>query len=347
VAIPPNYGIHDMFVRDGIVFVSAWNTGVIIYDIGGEGSGTPANPVELSRFVPTGGNVSGRIHNAWWFHNPNTGERRYLFLGQEGPGIVGAEASGDIFVLDVTDLSAPVQVARYTLAGAGAHNFWMDEEAEILYAAYYNGGVVAIDVSGTLPEDLSTREISRVRPAGEGTYVWGVHLHRGSIYATDMVHGFYQLRLEDGELEVVGGGDNVTERYSSDLWLHGDHAWTGTWGRRGQVDGNVVKIWSLDADGAPVLADSVLIANIRTVSDVKVTDDGSLLLVSTEVGAGGGVYVYDLEDPLAPRFLWRALVSTGVHTVAYGEVDGRLYLFGAKNPGSPALLIWDVTDLLP
>jgi len=31
-------------------------------------------------------------------------------------------------------------------------------------------------------------------------------------------------------LSVAGGGNNVADRYSSDLWVHGDYAYTGTWG---------------------------------------------------------------------------------------------------------------------
>lgn len=346
VPIPPNYGIHDMVVRDGIVVVSAWNSGVILYDIGGGAAGgTPAIPVELATYLPDGGTISGRIHNAWWFHNPNTGERRYLFLGQEGPGEVGSRSSGDIFVLDVSDLEAPVQVSHYTLPEAGAHNFWMDEEAEILYAAFYTGGVVAFDVSGTLPADLAEREIDRVLPGEDASYVWGVHLHRGSLYATDMERGFYQLRLQDGSLEVLSGGDNVNERFSSDLWLHGDHAYTGTWGQRAQP-GDVLKIWALEPDGAPVLADSLGFSGIMTVSDVEVSADGRLLLVSTEGGAGAGVQLYALEDPLRPRLLWFEGIDTGVHTITFGAVGGRSYVFGAKNPFSPALLIWEITELL-
>ena len=33
-ADPADYGIHDTYVRDGLAFVFAWNTGVIIYDVG-------------------------------------------------------------------------------------------------------------------------------------------------------------------------------------------------------------------------------------------------------------------------------------------------------------------------
>ena len=46
--VPAFYGVHDTFIRDGIAFVCAWNTGVIIYDVGnGMKGGTPAAPIEI------------------------------------------------------------------------------------------------------------------------------------------------------------------------------------------------------------------------------------------------------------------------------------------------------------
>ncbi|HQR16940.1 MAG TPA: hypothetical protein PK948_01145 [Gemmatimonadales bacterium] len=192
VPVPANYGHHDTFVRDGLAFVCAWNTGVRIYDVGnGVAGGTPQSPQLVSTIATAG----GEVHNAWWFHNPVTNEKRYLFVGQEGPGIVGASSSGDIHVVDVSNLASPVEVASYHLDGAGTHNFWMDEPRQILYAAYYNAGVVALDVSGTLAGDLADREISRIAPGGNGnTFTWGVMLHNGSVYASDMLSGLWQLR---------------------------------------------------------------------------------------------------------------------------------------------------------
>jgi hypothetical protein len=191
--IPPNYGIHDTFVRDGICFAFAWNEGVYVYDVGnGTAGGTPANPVKVGSVVTQG----GEAHNGWWFHNPTNGEKKYLFVGQEGPGTIGSSSTGDIHVVDVSDLTTPVEVASYSLPGAGTHNFWLDEPNQRLYAAYYNGGVVALDVSGTLTGDLSSREIARVRPGGNGgTYTWGVMLWNGSLYAIDMLSGLWQLRV--------------------------------------------------------------------------------------------------------------------------------------------------------
>jgi hypothetical protein len=200
VPIPADYGIHDTFVRDGLAFVFAWNTGVIIYDVGnGMRGGSPGSPVEVSRLVTSANGVPGgpAVHNGWWFHNPVTSERRYLFIGQEGPAVIGSQASGDIHVVDVSDLANPQEVAFFHLAGAGTHNFWMDEPNQILYAAYYNAGVVAIDVSGVLQGDLADRLISRIQPGGSGdTFTWGVQLAGGSIYASDMLSGFWQLKLE-------------------------------------------------------------------------------------------------------------------------------------------------------
>jgi hypothetical protein len=102
--------------------------------------------------------------------------------------------------VDVADLTQPREVAVFHLDGAGTHNFWMDESRQILYAAYYNAGVVALDVSGTLSGDLSSRLIAQVQPGGPGnTYTWGVQLAGGSLYASDMLSGLWQMTTLSGE----------------------------------------------------------------------------------------------------------------------------------------------------
>jgi hypothetical protein len=197
--IQPHYGIHDTYVRDGLAFVFAWDEGVIIYDVGnGIRGGTPDAPVQVSRIVTAATSRSTpAVHNGWWFHNQVTGERRYLFVGQEGPGVVGSQSSGDIHVVDVSDLANPREVAFFHLNGAGTHNFWVDETRQVLYAAYYNAGVVAIDVSGTLSGDLSSRLLSQIRPGGSrNTFTWGVQLANGWLYAIDMLTGLWQLRTQ-------------------------------------------------------------------------------------------------------------------------------------------------------
>ena len=87
-------------------------------------------------------------------------------------------------------------------------------------------------------------------------------------------------------LNITGGGHNVTERFTSDLWVHGEYAYTGTWGgfEREGNPGNALKIWRLDAGGAPALVDSLILPGVGTVSDVEVSADGSVLMLSTERG---------------------------------------------------------------
>jgi hypothetical protein len=199
VPVPADYGIHDTYIRDGLAFVFAWNTGVIIYDVGnGIKGGGPSSPVEVSRLVTSSaGAATPSVHNGWWFHNPVRGENRYLFVGQEGNGVIGSSSSGNIHVVDISDLNNPHEVAFFHLDGAGTHNFWMDEERQILYAAYYNAGVIALDVSGTLSGDLSGRLLSQLKPGGNGnTFTWGVQLANGFLYASDMLSGLWQLKTE-------------------------------------------------------------------------------------------------------------------------------------------------------
>jgi hypothetical protein len=202
--------VHDTFVRDGLLFLALWDDGLAIWDIGGGGAGgTVAAPVELGR-VRT---VNGEVHNVWWLKDPVTGINRYAFVGEEGPGQVGASSSGDVHVVDISVVSAPREVARYTVAGAGTHNFSVDEQRGILYAAYYNGGVRALDVrgdlgtcadaqrstppNGTVPLCDLTRMGRELRvdliDGANPVFVWGVQYLDGAVYASDMLNGLWKL----------------------------------------------------------------------------------------------------------------------------------------------------------
>lgn len=106
-----------------------------------------------------------------------------------------------------------------------------------------------------------------------------------------------------------------------------------------------MKIWQLDAGGAPVLQDSVITANINTVSDVEVSEDGSLLMFGAEGGVNSGFHFYSLADPAHPVFLTKYLVGSGIHTASFATIGGRRFVFGAKDPVSPQLIVLDVTGL--
>ncbi len=202
-ALPIGYPfVHDVFVRDGLLFAAEWSRGLAIYDIGAS-SGSPADPRFVSRVFTAG----GQVHNVWWFHDPQTGDKRYAFVGEEGPGVIGSSSQGDIHVVDLSDLSRPREVAYYRVNGAGTHNFSMDESRGVLYAAYYNAGVMAIDARGNLGDCDDSRRHSDGRcmlhleperllakqSTATPVYVWGVHWVDNSVYATDMLSGLYRF----------------------------------------------------------------------------------------------------------------------------------------------------------
>ena len=118
--------------------------------------------------------LGGEVHNIWWYHDA-TGGKKYAFVGEEGPGSIGSSSRGDIHVVDVSDLTKPREVALYHVDGAGTHNFSVDEVNGVLYAAYYNGGVRAIDVRGDLGSCPASQQSFRrvfgphpVRPQSNG-----------------------------------------------------------------------------------------------------------------------------------------------------------------------------------
>src|SRR5512143_3200195 len=123
--------VHDTFVRDGLLFVALWDDGMEIWDIGGCGNG--ASP-EAPRVLGGVRTINGEVHNIWWYHDQN-GSKRFAFVGEEGPGSIGSSSRGDIHVVDISDPTAPKEVAFYRVPGAGTHNCSVDETNGVLYAA--------------------------------------------------------------------------------------------------------------------------------------------------------------------------------------------------------------------
>jgi hypothetical protein len=134
-------------------------------------------------------------------------------------------------------------------------------------------------------------------------------------------------------LTVLGRGV-VPERYTAEIWVQGNVAYTTTWGNRG-APGNAVKIWDVSGN-APTLVDSLIVPNASTLGDIQASDDGQLLVVATEF-LPGSIMIYSLANPLKPQLVSRytsPLTDPGVHTAQVERVNGILYAFLCVDPRS-------------
>ncbi len=199
----PSKSLHDVIVQDGYAYLSYWDDGVVMLDVGaGTHGGTPTAPQFVSRYKYAAGNT----HTAW-----RAG--RYLFVGDEiFPGDWNAdapiEARGYVHVLDMADPENPVEVARYEVPEAGAHNIWV--EGDRLYVGYYQAGLRVVDISGELRGDLyrQGRELAVFKTIDSESTVpnwgmtWGAQIHKGNIFTSDLNSGLWIVKLVEAQRTI-------------------------------------------------------------------------------------------------------------------------------------------------
>ena len=209
--------LHDVDVQDGLAYLSYWNDGLVILDVGnGVKGGSPSNPVlvmqykydlnDMYRQVELAGGpgfIRG-THTAWRHKN-------YVFIADEvfpASGVQGAKdasagrAYGRLQVIDVADYANPKPVAFYEPEYGGVHNIWI--AGDTLYMGAYNAGFRTFDISGELRGDLRAqqREMSHLNTADMDGFVknaamtWGVVVRDGLAYVNDMYNGLWIVRMK-------------------------------------------------------------------------------------------------------------------------------------------------------
>jgi len=211
--------LHDVDVKDGLAYLSYWNEGLVILDVGnGVKKGSPENPQLVAQYkydlntlyrdveaVGGPGFIRG-THTAW-----RAG--KYVFVGDEvfsatprnteGGGVVGlGRAYGRLHVIDVSDLERPREVAYYEPKDGGSHNVWV--AGDTLYMGDYQGGLRVIDVSGELQGDLlrQGREMAHVVTGDADGVVpnaanaWGAIYRDGHVYVPDINSGLWIVKVE-------------------------------------------------------------------------------------------------------------------------------------------------------
>jgi hypothetical protein len=212
--------LHDIDIVDGLAYLSYWNDGLVILDVGnGIKGGSPTNPQFVSQYTydlndlyrsveaEGGPGYIRGTHTAWRQRNGH-----YVFLGDEvfsfkpiGIGLPGdnlGKANGRLHVIDVSDIEHPREVGYYEPPDGGVHNVWV--AGDTLYLGDYQGGLRVLDVSGELKGDLlaQDREIAHVHTGDAQGFVpnaamtWGAFYLNGNVIANDIFSGLWIVKVE-------------------------------------------------------------------------------------------------------------------------------------------------------
>jgi hypothetical protein len=210
----PNARIHDLWVRDGIAYSAQGGAGTVVVDVGnGKYGGTIEQPKLITVYEVNSG------HEIFPYVQASTG-RTYLFIGDEEmnragrvwegtsyrgemttPGGVPQTSGGFVHIVDFTDPMKPLPVGRYHLEDFGAHDIIV--ENDVLYHAYYEGGVRLVDVSGELLGNLAdqNREIAVFKPfdpkgfTPNASFVMNAMPWKGHVLFSDFNSGLWAARL--------------------------------------------------------------------------------------------------------------------------------------------------------
>jgi hypothetical protein len=209
--------LHDIDVQDGLAYLSYWNDGLVILDIGnGIKGGSPSNPQLVSQYKYDLNDLYRQVEAAGgpgFIRGTHTAWRHkdYVFIADEvfpAAPVKGAKdasagrAYGRLQVIDVSDLAKPKSVAFYEPEYGGVHNIWV--AGDTLYMGAYNAGFRTFDISGELRGDLRAqqREMVHVNTADLDGFVknaamtWGVVVRNGLAYVNDMYNGLWIVRME-------------------------------------------------------------------------------------------------------------------------------------------------------
>jgi hypothetical protein len=210
--------LHDIDIQNGLAYLSYWNDGLIILDVGnGLKGGSPTSPKLVSQFrydleslyrdveAEGGPGYIRGTHTAWRHGN-------YVFVGDEVfsakplglsiPGLGLGKANGRLHVIDVKDIERPREVAWFEPRDGGVHNVWV--AGDTLYLGDYQGGLRVLDISGELRGDLleQGREMAHIHTGDSKGFIpnasmaWGAFYQKGLVWVNDIFSGLWVVKVE-------------------------------------------------------------------------------------------------------------------------------------------------------
>lgn len=146
------------------------------------------------------------------------------------------------------------------------------------------------------------------------------------------------------KIEVAGHGE-VYNVHTSDFWVWEgidgrDYAVTGTWGANGEA-----YFWDVTDPASMHIIDTVKV-DARTVNDVKVSEDGTVCVITREGASNrkNGIVILDVKDPHNVKLLstFNDGLTGGVHNSfiykkhVYAVNNGRRYdIINIEDPTKP------------
>lgn len=324
--------------RGSTAYVATWTTGLYMVDVA-----DPANPVLIGAYQETADAIDLAVSGnhalvaEWYrglhlvdFSNPFS-PRDAGFAAVEnnvdGVAVSGRYAyiaSGDLYIVDISNPEAPIQVGVYDIPGVGGA-VDLDISGNYLYAASLGSGLVILDLSNpTAPAPVSVVSLN----ARDVTVV-------GNLAYVTLGSALVILDITDpsapAQLGSIGSpGGNVESAA-----VYGDYAYLAIW------SGNLgaLAIVDISDPSAPVQRG---IAATAAAKGVAANRNYAYL------GASDGLHVFDVSDPTAPVEVAYFKLTGGVNDIALRSnyilgafrYNGGLIIlrYGEPPPTTPSFL---------
>ena len=187
---------HTVTVADGFLYLNGGSsTGTVILDLT-----DPENPTYAGQYQPE------YLHDTYV-------KRDTLY----GAAIYG----GGVYIADVTDKAAPVQVGHITYTGSGTHNCWRSD---------FGNYVFTTDEIGSTQKNMKVFDISNLPSftqeapftANPAAIIHNIHGRGNYVYIAHYSAGVYVADVHD-PLNIVNAG-------GYDTYLGGGTGYIGCWG---------------------------------------------------------------------------------------------------------------------
>lgn len=165
-------------------------------------------------------------------------------------------------------------------------------------------------------------------------------------------------------LSLRGRGDRLVANATTDVWAHGNFAYTGTYNSPCPPDPEAgIWVWDVRNKNSPTLVTVIESEAGDRTNDVKVAtmNSGEILVMSNEScgGGDGGFEIYDVADPANPvklasvtidelnpisNALFGGVEDVGVHNLWLFTQGSRDYVAAVAETGFDNFMVFDITD---